>query len=265
MGLLIFPVFAKIASAAILDQATSARVELQFALSKWRSFLWIAFLKTAAQLLIPEALTFGVIILVAIIEYAAGAFDNKGNPILVALVLFSPILGGLALFAWVSCCLSLAVPIAALEPFTGLKALTRSWKLTRDGRLRILTAAFALSIFGAGLAIGFRLLLASITEILFFHGKSTEFFDRPLYLFVDDLLSALLAALTGPLYPIAITLFHYDQRIRREGFDIDWMMQRAGLVVPTPPQQEAQPADDPQHHLHQDAPPPAQPQLGVPQ
>jgi hypothetical protein len=25
-------------------------------------------------------------------------------------------------------------------------------------------------------------------------------------------------------------LFYYDQRIRKEGFDIEWMMQRAGLV-----------------------------------
>jgi hypothetical protein len=241
VGLLIFPVFVKIASGATLDQATSMRAALQFALSRWRTFLWIAFLKITAQLLIPEAITVGAIMLVAIIEYATGAFDDKGDVILVGLVLFSPILGGVALFAWISSCLSLAIPVAALEPFNGWRALTRSWKLTRDARLRIMAAWFAVSIFGVGLAIGFHMLLRWITVILFFHGKYARLSGQPLYQFVDYLLSASLSVLTGPLYPIAITLFYYDQRIRREGFDIEWMMQRAGLEVPAPPQPEAQP------------------------
>jgi hypothetical protein len=39
-------------------------------------------------------------------------------------------------------------------------------------------------------------------------------------------------ALTRPIYGIALTLFYYDQRIRQEGFDIEWLMHRAGLVAP---------------------------------
>jgi hypothetical protein len=46
-------------------------------------------------------------------------------------------------------------------------------------------------------------------------------------------------ALVKPVYGIALTLFYYDQRIRNEGFDIEWMMMQAGLVpapqtAPTP-------------------------------
>jgi hypothetical protein len=48
-------------------------------------------------------------------------------------------------------------------------------------------------------------------------------------------------ALTKPVYTIAFVLFYFDQRIRNEGFDIEWMMMRAGLVVPAPPQPEPQP------------------------
>ena len=33
----------------------------------------------------------------------------------------------------------------------------------------------------------------------------------------------------GPIYSTGLTLFYYDQRIRKEGFDIEWMMQAAGL------------------------------------
>ena len=38
-------------------------------------------------------------------------------------------------------------------------------------------------------------------------------------------------ALTRPVYGIALMLFYYDQRIRQEGFDIEWML-RAGMVTP---------------------------------
>jgi hypothetical protein len=38
-------------------------------------------------------------------------------------------------------------------------------------------------------------------------------------------------AFTKPVYAIALMLFYYDQRIRNEGFDIEWMMERAGLVA----------------------------------
>jgi hypothetical protein len=40
---------------------------------------------------------------------------------------------------------------------------------------------------------------------------------------------AVIFALLGPIYPIALTLFYYDQRIRHEGFDIEQMMTAAGL------------------------------------
>jgi hypothetical protein len=37
------------------------------------------------------------------------------------------------------------------------------------------------------------------------------------------------------MYATGFTLFYYDQRIRKEGFDIEWMMQAAGMTVPAPP------------------------------
>jgi hypothetical protein len=38
----------------------------------------------------------------------------------------------------------------------------------------------------------------------------------------------------GPIWATGITLFYYDQRIRKEGYDIEWMMQAAGLTPPEP-------------------------------
>ena len=36
----------------------------------------------------------------------------------------------------------------------------------------------------------------------------------------------------GPLYATGLTLFYYDQRVRKEGYDIEWMMEAAGLTSP---------------------------------
>jgi hypothetical protein len=255
LALLIFPIFVKIASDAVLEQASSIRIALQFTLSKARSFLWIAFLKVIAQFLVPEILTGVAFVIVALIEYEVGAYNDKSVALLVAAALFSPILGGIALFLWISACISLAIAVVALEPITGLRALKRSWILSRETRIRILAAWVSLAILAIGLAVGFHLLLHWITDLLFYSGKITGLIDQPFYRFVDYLLGAVLSALTGPLYPIAITLFYYDQRIRREAFDIEWMMHRAGLVVPPPPQLDSQPLPNILQSPHQEPAP----------
>ena len=52
-------------------------------------------------------------------------------------------------------------------------------------------------------------------------------------------LNAVISTLLAPIYPIAITLFYYDQRIRREGYDIERMMDEAGMIAPATPPAEA--------------------------
>jgi hypothetical protein len=37
-----------------------------------------------------------------------------------------------------------------------------------------------------------------------------------------------------PVSWIALVLFYYDQRIRKEGFDIEWMMEQAGMTQVLP-------------------------------
>jgi hypothetical protein len=51
-------------------------------------------------------------------------------------------------------------------------------------------------------------------------------------LFISYGASFAVQALVRPVYGIALVIFYYDQRIRKEGFDIEWMMQQAGLTPP---------------------------------
>jgi len=54
-------------------------------------------------------------------------------------------------------------------------------------------------------------------------------------------LDLVLQVALAPISAIALVLFYYDQRIRKEGFDIEWMMQQAGLT-PTASQAPTAPA-----------------------
>jgi hypothetical protein len=60
---------------------------------------------------------------------------------------------------------------------------------------------------------------------------SGHHFLTSIYLPSGHVIATLLGVVIRPLYPIAVTLFYYDQRIRKEGFDIEYMMETAGLVA----------------------------------
>ncbi|MBV8672237.1 MAG: hypothetical protein JOZ33_02275, partial [Acidobacteriaceae bacterium] len=51
--------------------------------------------------------------------------------------------------------------------------------------------------------------------------------------------------LVGPIGAIAVCLFYFDERVRREGFDIEWMMNR---IAPGTAVSDAPPAVLPPSH-----------------
>jgi hypothetical protein len=51
---------------------------------------------------------------------------------------------------------------------------------------------------------------------------------------VQQFLAFLTNSFVGPIYATGFTLFYYDQRVRKEGYDIERMMQAAGMSQPTP-------------------------------
>jgi hypothetical protein len=57
---------------------------------------------------------------------------------------------------------------------------------------------------------------------------------------LNVLVNFTLQTLITPVYVIALVLMYYDQRIRLEGYDIDWMMERAGLAEGQTPAAPAQ-------------------------
>jgi hypothetical protein len=230
IGTTIVPGFVKQTACAVLDEeAPSLRSSLRFIQSRWRDYLWLSLLKLIAGLIIPELLAIGLFIGMGYSMDAAGLFNGNASWAFVLLGLL-PAITGAVLFLWAGACFSLTIPAGAVEGLNGIRALRRSWVLSRNGRGRAMTAWLLVFIFGWILAYGLQILLRWVLVYLYWHlhlRMSTHAYESLFYL-----LHAGVSALLLPSYPIAIALIYYDQRIRHEGFDIEWMMNAAGMNAP---------------------------------
>ena len=138
--------------------------------------------------------------------------------------------------------LALCFPACVVEQISAIDALKRTSRLTQGTRGRI----FVLYLLGAVLNWMLTMLLfvpVSIASTLIPAASSPANAQKMamVMLFAFYAAGFAIQALTRPVYGIAMVLFYYDQRIRKEGFDIEWMMLQAGMVAPPAPQPEAAP------------------------
>jgi hypothetical protein len=129
------------------------------------------------------------------------------------------------------------IPAVALESLSGWKAVKRSSQLVRYdpglgilywGEMRLSILLLPLFIIEL-LALSLTSLPVTIHEIneALRHGSIGQITQPPeSALIISQILILLSGALLLPLYLIATTLFYYDVRIRREGFDLEFMAQQ---------------------------------------
>jgi hypothetical protein len=223
---LIFPAFVRSGSGILFGEKLSILASLRFAAARWRSYLWVEILRISAHLLIPEALALGVMIGAAIVLQIMGQLDTSGFLPMGAVILI-PLAGGIFLFFWVGASTALSIPVASVEGLTGFKALRRSWILSRLSRWPIVAAWFAVFVCSWILSGTVTLLLQWLEYFL--HQRHLHWVNWALYNQAAYLFYAAIAAFLGPLFPLAATLIYYDQRVRKEGYDLERMLEAAGL------------------------------------
>jgi len=120
---------------------------------------------------------------------------------------------------------SLALPACVVEDLKATKALRRSVDLSKGAKGRI----FVLGLLVAALKIGLVLFtqLFLFVSIIKHQGQVS-----PLTNTISQIISFFTTSFLGPILATGLTLFYYDQRVRKEGYDIEWMMQAAGLTPP---------------------------------
>jgi len=120
---------------------------------------------------------------------------------------------------------SLAVPASVVEDLKARKALRRSIELSKGSRGRIFVLGLLIAVIQTGLVV--------VTQIFFIVAAVKQHGLLPAWAQVlQQIIGFLTNSFIGPMYATGLTLFYYDQRIRKEGYDIEWMMEAAGLTVP---------------------------------
>jgi hypothetical protein len=127
---------------------------------------------------------------------------------------------------------ALALPACVVENLSAFRSLRRGIDLSKGARGRI---------FVLGLLVGaVKLALVLLTQVFvivaaFKHRGELSSAIAAL----SQVVSFFTTAVLGPIYATGITLLYYDQRVRREGYDIEWMMLAAGLTPTPQPQVES--------------------------
>lgn len=122
---------------------------------------------------------------------------------------------------------SLALPASVLEDLSARKALRRSIELSEGSRGRIFVLGLLISMIQIG--------LVAITQVFFLVAAFEQHGQLPVWAqILQQAVGFLTNSFIGPMYATGLTLFYYDQRVRKEGFDIEWMMEAAGMSAPAP-------------------------------
>ena len=122
---------------------------------------------------------------------------------------------------------ALAIAACVVENLKARQALRRSVDLSQGSRGRIFVLGLLVMVIQLGLVL--------ITQVFFIvmslrQNGQLAVGARVLQQFVAFVTNTFI----GPMYATGLTLFYYDQRVRKEGYDIEWMMQAAGLTAPAP-------------------------------
>lgn len=131
---------------------------------------------------------------------------------------------------------SLAVPASVIESLGPNAAVRRSMALLTDRKGRI----FLLGL----LIIAMSMIVGMVLSPLAFIAMRAHGAERYILQMVQLSGAFLSRLLVGPVAAIALCLFYFDERVRHEGFDIEFLMLRAG-PRPTNPPAEASPSPEP--------------------
>jgi hypothetical protein len=143
---------------------------------------------------------------------------------------------------WMFLRLSLAFPTAVVEEMGAWRAVKRSFALSQGTKGRIFLLFLLVAALNWLLSMAVTVLMAILVSLI-------PGIDSPPYVQTAEVAMPLIVsgtalavqALVKPVYGIALVLFYYDQRIRKEGFDIELLMQQAGMVPEAQPLPEAPP------------------------
>jgi hypothetical protein len=227
------------ATYAVSEAYLGQKVTVRAAYGKVRGNFWrilgviaVALLR-AIGMFILVAMGMGIVIGISIGVIAA--FGRTGGQprtivgIIMGLLIFLTYISGIALWMVWSLRYAVSIPALLLEKLGVLAALRRSVHLTRGRRWQMLVAIFLCTMIAY---VGVIVFQGPFLMTMMLSARTGQFPEWLSYAFAMS--GAVGGAITGPVLLIALVLCYYDTRIRKEAFDLQFMMSSLDHPAPAP-------------------------------
>ncbi len=211
-------------------QESYARIKGMF----WRILALVVriFFIAAWPLALVYALFFVVALSMTGLMKGSAAPGQIGLVLALFLAVFLGMTGGIIWFFFAYCRYALAVPACTIENLPVKYALIRSKFLTKGNVARVL-GIYVLTLLIAAAVKGVLQIPAFLGTGIFSLKAGMHLNTGWLaWLYASEFLGTMIA---GPIATIAMALVYYDERVRKEAFDLQLMMDSLGQASTTAP------------------------------
>jgi hypothetical protein len=222
---------------AVSEAYLGRKVTVREAYGKVRGSFWriigvvVVAMVRAYGMLIVAAMGIGLVVGISA-GFMAAIGRGQARPmagIIIGLTIFLAYLAGILLWVVWSLRYAVSIPALLLEKLGVLAALRRSVHLTRGRRWQMLVAIFLCWVIAY---VGVIVFQGPFLITMMYSARTGHLPEWLAYAFAMS--GAVGGAITGPVLLIALVLCYYDTRIRKEAFDLQFMMSSLDQPAPAP-------------------------------
>jgi len=193
-------------------------------------FVWLMILQAVFIGILPFAVLAAVVGLLVLASWALGSPSSLTGFFTFLVFLFAAAAVVTVVFRAIEYAMAFAVCVA--EDKTAWASLTRAKSLSKGTRGRIFVMFLLIWALAMVLSLAayvpFLIVVAIVTALV--HNSAYAVVILVVTEILNVILSFSMQTLLAPVYTTALVLFYFDQRVRTEGYDIERMMEQAGLT-----------------------------------
>jgi hypothetical protein len=211
-----------------LDEPQSTGEIYRTIRKRFGRYLWLLLLQSIFVLLIPGLLFFLGFLAFGFMLVLTGKSSDPDWWMIAFLL--AVLTGSLFLLVWQAARFGMGSAVCVIEDKKARLSLKRSVALSRGTQWRIGFCCGAIWLFAS--LIG--LLATPAMRLLYQLGRTMQQMSVMIAAAqtLHYTIALLIQAVFAPVISMLLVLFYYDQRVRKEGYDIEWMMRQAGLEAP---------------------------------
>lgn len=214
-----------------LDRPTTISAVYRKLLGMFGQLLLTWILIAIFLMVIGVLIMFGVSMIagmIAMIAAPGGNPDPTMSVVLVFVVFGLPMIAMAAAYALLGAFVTQAV---TLEKSSLINAITRNFHLVQRGFWRVVGGTILIAILFAALTLALQASVIWVIELTVYSWLKTGPLIQNI---VEGVWGGVLTVILQPFLTIAATILYYDQRVRRDGYDLAMITDRLPQPIPEP-------------------------------